>query len=55
MVLYAAYLVYTGQKVPRTKQEAIQHSEKNSSCRKGGQKNNKGREITYSSSSFSFS
>ncbi len=25
LVLYAAYLVYTGQKVPKTRQEAIQH------------------------------
>jgi predicted tellurium resistance membrane protein TerC len=25
LILYAAYLVFTGQKVPRTRQEAIQH------------------------------
>jgi membrane-bound acyltransferase YfiQ involved in biofilm formation len=25
LVLYGAYLVYTGQKVPRTKNEAIEH------------------------------
>jgi xanthine/uracil permease len=28
VVLYAAYLVYSGQKIPKTKQEVIEHSEK---------------------------
>ncbi len=27
-VLYTAYLVYSGQKVPKTKEEVIEHSEK---------------------------
>lgn len=39
LVLYAAYLVYTGQKVPRTKQEAIQHMNgKLDEIKAGGQK-----------------
>ncbi len=44
MVLYAAYLVYTGQKVPRTKQEAIQHViVKFDEMKVGGQKKAGGR------------
>ena len=38
-VLYAAYLVYSGQKVPKTKQEVIEHSEKKLlELQKGGEK-----------------
>jgi threonine/homoserine/homoserine lactone efflux protein len=44
LVLYAAYLVYTGQKVPRTKQEAVQHvMVKIDEMKSGGQKKTRGR------------
>ena len=43
LVLYAAYLVYTGQKVPRTKQEALQHVNlKIDDMKAGGQKKTRG-------------
>ncbi len=43
LVLYAAYLVYTGQKVPRTKQETIQHvNVKIDEMKAGGKKKNRG-------------
>ncbi len=43
LVLYAAYLVYTGQKVPRTGREAIQHvNVKIDEMKTGGQKKTRG-------------
>jgi hypothetical protein len=43
-ILYAAYLVYSGQKVPKTKQEVIEHSEqKLLELQKGGAKAIRGR------------
>ncbi len=43
LVLYIAYLVYTGQKVPMTKQETIRHMNvKIDEIKSGGQKNRRG-------------
>ncbi|MBN1497901.1 MAG: hypothetical protein JXA07_14095 [Spirochaetes bacterium] len=47
MILYGAYLVYTGQRVPKTKDEAIEHvTKKFDAMKKEGLKNLAGGKVT---------